>query len=270
MSYLRCEPTEPRPSAAIAVEDVTLRFGEGPGAVEALHDVSLRIEEGEFVSIVGASGCGKTSLLRLMAGLAEPTAGRVSIGGEVVTTPPSRVGMVFQRPVLLEWRRVIDNVLLPLEVAGTKTSASRDEAMALLDMLGLRRFANSFPGQLSGGMQQRASIARTLITKPEVLLMDEPFGALDAITREQLNLELLELWSRQRSTCVFVTHDIDEAVLLSDRVVLMSPRPGQVQRELRVDLPRPRDLDVRYTEPFAELSRSIHHDMLATISGGSR
>ena len=247
----------------IRLHGVDLVFGEGTAGVTALNQVSLEVADGEFVSIVGESGCGKTSLLRLVAGLERPSAGSVEVCGTPVGGPPVEVGFVFQRPVLLPWRRVIDNVLLPRQLAGRVDDETRAEAYRMLDMVGLGAFANKFPRQLSGGMQQRASIARTLLTKPSVMLMDEPFGALDAITRERLNLDLLEIWGRERSTCVFITHDIDEAVLLSDRVVLMSPRPGRVRREFVIDLPRPRTQEMRYSTEFTDLSREIHHWMVS-------
>lgn len=250
-----------RSDLQIRVDGVSLDFGSGADTVRALQDVSLDVQAGEFVSLVGESGCGKTTLLRLIAGLLAPTEGTVEVCGRPVDGPPTEVGLVFQRPVLLPWRRVRDNVLLPLQLAGKADAAARSEVMRLLEMVGLGGFATRFPRQLSGGMQQRASIARTLLTHPSVLLMDEPFGALDAITRERLNLDLLDIWAAERSTCIFVTHDIDEAVLLSDRVVLMSPRPGRVRREFTVDLPRPRTQEMRYTPEFSALCREIHHEM---------
>ena len=245
----------------LELREVSLAFGRGSDAVEALQEVGLQVQAGEFVSIVGESGCGKTSLLRLVAGLVAPTAGVVTVDGKPVDGPPDSVGFVFQRSVLLPWRRIIDNVLLPLQLAGTMTDTSRDEAMETLEMVGLRDFANKFPRQLSGGMQQRASIARTLVTRPSLLLMDEPFGALDAITRERLNLDLLDIWSRSKCTCLFITHDIDEAIILSDRVILMSPRPGRIRREFAIGLPRPRTQSMRYTPEFTALSREIHQEM---------
>ena len=245
----------------LELRDVSLTFGSGADAVEALHKVGLQVAAGEFVSIVGESGCGKTTLLRVVAGLVAPTSGVATVSGKPVKGPPDSVGFVFQRSVLLPWRRIIDNVLLPLQLAGTLNSTSRQEALAALELVGIRDFAYKFPRQLSGGMQQRASIARTLVTQPSLLLMDEPFGALDAITRERLNLDLLDIWAKSQCTCLFITHDIDEAIILSDRVVLMSPRPGRIRREFTVDLPRPRVQSMRYTPEFTALSRQIHREM---------
>jgi NitT/TauT family transport system ATP-binding protein len=249
----------------IAARHLSVVFGDGANSVEALKDVSLDIDSGEFVSLVGESGCGKTTLLRIIAGLVKPTTGEVQIGDQPVRGPMSEIGFVFQKPVLLDWRKITENVLLPVEIAGLKKSEKRGRAAELLRLLGLERFSNHYPGQLSGGMQQRVSIARTLIMNPSVLLMDEPFGALDAITREQLNLELLEIWQRQRSTCVFVTHDIPESILLSDRVFLMTRRPGRIQEEFRIDLPRPRTLEMRYSNEFTRMARDIKHAMLENI-----
>lgn len=257
-----------RSDPEIALDDVSLRFGAGETAVDALKNVSLTVAVGEFVSIVGESGCGKTSLLRMIAGLERPTGGRLHVAGTPVAGPLDGVGFVFQRPVLLPWKNVLENVLMPVRMAGRITPEARSRAKELLELVGLSDFAAAFPRQLSGGMQQRVSIARTLVTEPSVLLMDEPFGALDAITREQLNLDLLEIWSATGATCVFITHDIDEAVMLSDRVVLMSPRPGRVTREYAVDLPRPRQQAQRYSTGFADLSRSIHEEMTAHAGGG--
>jgi NitT/TauT family transport system ATP-binding protein len=256
-----------RPAAEphIRTVDLSVRFGSGDSEVAALSDVSIAVERGEFVSIVGESGCGKTTLLRVVAGLVPATEGRVTIGDRPVSGPSPEIGFVFQKPVLLDWRRVRENVLLPVEIAGVPKRQKRGRADELLQLLGLERFANHYPRQLSGGMQQRVSIARTLIMDPTVLLMDEPFGALDAITREQLNIELLNIWSRQRSTCLFVTHDIPEAVLLSDRVFLMTRRPGRIKQVFEIALPRPRTLEMRYSEEFTAQAREIKYAMMANL-----
>ena len=241
----------------IRLDDVSKSFQAAGGSLEALRDISLDIADGEFVSILGESGCGKTTLLRIVAGLSPPSRGVVVVDGTPVLAPRRDLGFVFQQSVLLEWRTVLDNVLLPVEIHGLSRKAYEEEARSLLRFVGLEDFETYYPVQLSGGMQQRVSIVRALILKPAVLLMDEPFGALDAITREQLNLELLKIWRHHRNTSVFVTHDIAEAVFLSDRVVLLSPRPGTLQAVYPVDLPRPRLLDHRYDEDFVRICREI-------------
>jgi NitT/TauT family transport system ATP-binding protein len=236
-------------------------FGVGAEALLALDGVDLAVREGELVAIVGESGCGKSTLLRLVAGLIRPTAGQVLLGGQAVTEPRADVALVFQRSVLLEWRTVLDNVLLPVEIRHLPRQRYAAEARALLATLGLAGFEARRPRQLSGGMQQRVALAQALLLQPAVLLLDEPFGALDAITREQLNLELLELWEARRSTMLFVTHDLAEAVFLADRVVLMTRRPGRIAASFPVPLPRPRTLDQRYSAEFADLCRAIKHEM---------
>ena len=254
----------------IEVHDVSMRFGAAASSVLALDRVSFDLADGRFVSIVGESGCGKTTLLRMVAGLIRPTAGRILIDGAPVGGPRLEVGFAFQKPVLLNWRTVLDNVLLPVEIAGGSKRDQRDEAEQLLGMLGLRGFEDKRPRQLSGGMQQRVAIARTLILRPSILLMDEPFGALDAITREQLNLELLNIWGRRPTTVLFITHDIPEAVFLSDEVILMSPRPGRVERVYPIDLPRPRTLEMRYSEAFIRIAHDIKLGMLSGQAADGR
>ena len=226
-------------------------YAADSGPVEALRDISLDIGDGEFVALVGPSGCGKSTLMRIIAGLRPVTAGRVSVDGVPVTGPVSRVGMVFQAAVLLKWRTVLDNVLLPAELSGLNPAkyATRARAAALV---GLADFADKRPRELSGGMQQRASLCRALLLDPPILLMDEPFGALDAMTRDEMNLELLRIWGEgrldgggARKTIVFVTHSIPEAVFLADRVVVMTPRPGRVAGIHDVALPRPRTVEAR-------------------------
>ena len=247
--------------AAIDVDHVSKRFVEASTSLWALRDVSCRIEPGEFVTLVGESGCGKTTLLRLMAGLDTPTHGRITLDDQRVQGPRPEVGFMFQRPILLPWRTILDNVLLPLELARGRRQAARQRALELLDMLGLHGFAGHRPAHLSGGMQQRVALARTLLREPSVLLMDEPFGALDAITREQLNVGLLEMWQRGRQTVVFITHDIAEAVFLADRVLLMSRRPGCIAQTFVVPLARPRTLEMRFEAPYTALCRDIHQAM---------
>ncbi len=245
----------------IAVRGVSKRFGDEADGFLALRDIGLEVREGEFLSIVGESGCGKTTLLRIIAGLIAPSVGEVSIDGHTVAKPRRDVGFVFQRSVLLEWRTVLENVLLPAEIHGQDRAAYVGEARDRLKLVGLEGFERRYPRQLSGGMQQRVALARALLLKPAILLMDEPFGALDAITREQLNLELLTIWEGRRITVVFITHDIPEAVFLSDRVVLMSRGPGAVRQVFPVALPRPRALEVKFSEPFTTLCREIKHAM---------
>ncbi len=193
------------------------------------------------MTIVGRSGCGKSTLLRILAGLIPASAGSVSIGGSEVASPRRDVGFVFQRPALLPWRTVLENVLLPVELAGGGRAEARARALELLELVGLAGFEGRQPWELSGGMQQRVAMCRSLVSDPAVLLMDEPFAALDALTREDLSLELQRIWSEHRKTIVFVTHSIQEAVVLSDRVIVLTPRPGRIAREIRIDAPRPRD-----------------------------
>ena len=240
-----------------------MTYEAASGPVEALAGISLSVGTGEFVSLVGPSGCGKSTLLRIVAGLRPATEGAVRVGGNIVRAPIADVGMVFQAPILLKWRSIVQNVLLPAELAGKETRALRARAGQLLDMAGLKGFANKLPRELSGGMQQRAALCRALLLDPPLLLMDEPFGALDAMTRDEMALELLRIWGERdlarqaRKTVLFVTHSISEAVFLSDRVVVMSPRPGRVVADLRIDLPRPRTVELRASEAFGRLSLDI-------------
>lgn len=243
--------TAPRTAAHVridAIEKVYLRKGSAP--VRALKPVRLDIEKGEFLSLVGPSGCGKTTLLMAMCGLLEPTSGTVSLGGEPVRAGNPRIGVAFQQPTLLRWRTVWDNVLLPSKIMGRLDRATRERAEELLEVTGLGAFKKHYPHELSGGMQQRAAIARALVGEPELLLMDEPFAALDEFTREKLNDELLRLWSRRAMTVVFVTHNISEAVYLSDRIAIMAPRPGRLVDVTTVTLARPRSAQVRNDKEF--------------------
>jgi NitT/TauT family transport system ATP-binding protein len=249
----------------IVLERVAMTYPAVSGPVEALRDISVAVESGELVALVGPSGCGKSTLLRIIAGLRLPSQGRVEVAGRPVTRPVPAIGMVFQAPVLLKWRRVVDNVLLPAELAGLDAGAYRTRASDLLRLVGLEDFAEKLPGELSGGMQQRASLARALLLDPALLLMDEPFGALDAMTRDELNLELLRVWGEGgggRKTIVFVTHSIPEAVFLADRVVVLTQRPGRVARIFEVTLPRPRTMESRAAAEFGRLTLAIHQTLL--------
>ncbi len=225
--------------------------------VHALAETTLDIGENELVTLVGPSGCGKSTLLKLVAGLVPPTQGRIQVREQPVTGPFPDVGFVFQQPVLLPWRSVLDNVLFSVEMLGLDVRQYRKPAGDLLELTGLGGFETKYPRELSGGMQQRVAICRALLPDPSLLLMDEPFGALDAMTREEMSLELLRIWEERRKTILFVTHSIPEAILLADRVVVMSPRPGRVARVLRVDLPRPRTMDLEFDPRFKAHSDEI-------------
>jgi NitT/TauT family transport system ATP-binding protein len=250
----------------IALDRIGMTYAGAGGAVEALRDISFTVERGELVALVGPSGCGKSTLLRIVAGLRKATAGTAVVDGVPVTRPLSAVGMVFQAPVLLKWRTVRDNVLLPAELSGLDPRAYRARADALLGLVGLAEFAGRLPRELSGGMQQRASLCRALLLDPPLLLMDEPFGALDAMTRDEMNLELLRVWGEgraERKTVMFVTHSIAEAVFLADRVVVMTPRPGRVARLVEVPLARPRTVASRAGGDFGALTLRIHEALTA-------
>ncbi|NMO56490.1 ABC transporter ATP-binding protein [Actinoplanes sp. TBRC 11911] len=239
-------------------------FSSREGTVEALRDVSLEVADGEFVAVVGRSGCGKSTLLRLIAGLLPPTAGEVEVEGEVVRKPRRDVAMMFQRPALLPWRSVLDNVLLPVQIFGWRRAEYRERANQLLELTGLTGFEKRLPHELSGGMQQRVALCRALIGKPRVMLMDEPFSALDPLIREELSVELQRIHMEQEATTVFVTHSIDEAVLLADRVVVLSPRPGRVREIIEVRIPRPRTLGrTAHTDEVARCSAELHDLLMA-------
>jgi len=225
----------------------------------AVSDATFDVEAGELVSLVGPSGCGKTTLLKIMAGLHPHDGGTVEIGGGEVDFDPGRdVGMVFQQALLLKWRRILENVLLPAEILGLPMAESRERARDLLNMVGLGGFERNYPYELSGGMQQRAAIARALVHDPKLILMDEPFGALDALTREKMNLELLRIWQESRKTILFVTHGIAEAVFLGTRVVVLTSGPARMADMFEVDLAHPRTLDMKTHERFGEYTRRIY------------
>jgi NitT/TauT family transport system ATP-binding protein len=234
----------------------TFRSRQGD-LVHALQDITLQVEPEEFVSIVGPSGCGKSTLLRLVGGLTLPSRGAVRVRGAEVREPSPDAGFVFQSAVLLPWRTVLDNVLFSMEMLGERREAYRERALGLIELAGLRGFEEKYPWELSGGMQQRVAICRALVHDPGLLLMDEPFGALDAMTREEMSFELLRIWGERRKTILFVTHSIPEAILLSDRVVVMTPRPGQLARVLEIELPRPRTVEMEFDERFKKASDEI-------------
>ncbi|MFQ5804787.1 MAG: ABC transporter ATP-binding protein [Candidatus Methylomirabilales bacterium] len=223
----------------------------------ALSDVSFDVYEGEFVTVVGQSGCGKTTILKIIAGLLPKTDGTVLLDGQPVTGPRASSGIVFQQPVLFKWRSVLDNVLLPIEILRRNRRKYYQTALDLLDLTGLTEFKDRYPRELSGGMQQRVSICRALIHDPPVLLMDEPFGALDAMTRSEMNVELLRIWSERQKTSILITHSITEAVFLADRVIVMTPRPGMIADIVEIDLPRPRLAETRISPRFNELVQVI-------------
>jgi NitT/TauT family transport system ATP-binding protein len=242
----------PAAGTEIVISGARKTFRRGTLETHALDGVDLTIGAGEFVAIVGPSGCGKSTLMRLVSGLLPASDGHVTIGGHAVNGPQTDLGIVFQKPILLEWRTVLDNVLLQTEMRGMGKAEHVDRARALLAAVGLTDFEQRYPHELSGGMQQRVAIVRALIHNPPLLLMDEPFGALDALTREQMRIDLEELWLAGKKTVLFITHSIDEAVLLADRVVVMSPRPGKVERVIEADLPRPRGLAARKLTAFTD------------------
>ncbi|HET9904554.1 MAG TPA: ABC transporter ATP-binding protein [Xanthobacteraceae bacterium] len=225
--------------------------------IHALNDISLAVADGEFVTVVGPSGCGKSTLLKIIAGLLSATRGQVLLAGTPVDRPRKDIGIVFQNPVLLPWRTVLDNVMLPAEVQGLPMAQARRRAQELLQMVGLGGFENKYPMELSGGMQQRAAISRALVHDPNILLMDEPFGALDAMTREQMNLDLQRIWLEAGKTVILITHSIPEAVFLGDRVIVMSARPGKIARVVDVDIPRPRSIDVMGEAEFGRTTSEI-------------
>ena len=253
-----------RAGVPIEIAGVTKRYASASGGeVHALADIDLSIGAGEFVSIVGPSGCGKSTLLMLISGLIPPSTGTIAVGGTPVKRAVGNVAIVFQLDVLLDWRTVLANVLLPVEIKKLDPATHRPKARELLRSVGLEDFEDKYPGELSGGMRQRVAICRALVQDPGLLLMDEPFGALDALTREQMNLDLQRMWLRDRNTVLFITHSIEEAVLLSDRVVVMSSRPGRITEVVWNDLPRPRGAHTRSEARFVEHLERIRRHFLA-------
>ena len=255
--------------AFVDINGVTLKYRGASGDVLALQDTTMKVRRGEFAAVVGPSGCGKSTLMRLVTGLHRPTAGTVSIEGKEVTGPVKMAGMAFQNSNLLPWRKVIDNVLLPLEIVQphrsqfrSKKQEFRARAEALLGTVGLKGFGDRYPWELSGGMQQRVSLCRSLIHQPALLMLDEPFAALDAFTREELWCVLRDLWQKLQFTVILVTHDLREAAFLADNIYVMSARPGRIMQVKPVDFPRPRDLQVTYEKGFAD----IVHELRAKIA----
>jgi NitT/TauT family transport system ATP-binding protein len=247
----------------VDVSGVAKTYRRGGRETHALERVDLAIREGEFLAIVGPSGCGKSTLLRIVAGLIAASTGDVRVDGKTVDRPQTNLGIVFQSPVLLDWRTALDNVLIQVELRSLDPRNYRDNALRLLEQIGLRDFADRYPYELSGGMRQRVAIARALIHDAPLLLMDEPFGALDALTREQMRLDLEALWLATHKTVLFITHSIDEAVLLADRVVVMSPRPGSIERIIEIGMPRPRGLEARRAAEFVRAAEAITDIFLA-------
>ena len=255
--------TAPGARPYVDVAGVGKTYRRAGRETHALESIDLAIRSGEFLAIVGPSGCGKSTLLRIVAGLVGASRGDVRVEGARVDRPQTNLGIVFQSPVLLDWRTALDNVLVQVELRSLDPKAYRDNALRLLDQIGLKDFADRYPYELSGGMRQRVAIARALIHEAPLLLMDEPFGALDALTREQMRLDLEALWLATHKTVMFITHSIDEAVLLADRVVVMSPRPGRIERTIDIPLPRPRGLAARREPEFVRITEEITDIFLA-------
>jgi NitT/TauT family transport system ATP-binding protein len=251
---------------AIAVTDLSKTYATRDGRVTALDRITFGVDEGEFVAVVGPSGCGKSTLLKILSGILSASAGAARLRGTVIAGPRRDIGVVFQSPVLFPWRTVLDNVLLPVDVQGLQRERHRRTALELLTLVGLKGFETKYPWELSGGMQQRVAITRALVHDPAMLLMDEPFGALDAMTREHMNVEVQRIWMEKKKTVLFITHSIPEAVFLADRVLVMTARPGRLAEDVAVKIPRPRSLDVMNTEPFGEYVREIRRHF--SVRGG--
>jgi NitT/TauT family transport system ATP-binding protein len=260
---LQRHAADPAAPTLIRGQGVRKTYRTQDGEVETLKPLDFEIRAGEFVSVVGPSGCGKSTLMKMVAGLLPISGGELELSGKPVSGPQTDVGIVFQSALLLPWRRVLDNILLQAEIRGMPMDAARERARSLMKMAGLEGFEQKYPWQLSGGMQQRVAILRALLHDPPVLLMDEPFGALDAMTRERMNLELQRIWMSAKKTVLLITHSIPEAIFLSDRVFVMSERPGRIVQVYDIDLPRPRPLDVMGTEAFAGYARQLRAHFFA-------
>jgi NitT/TauT family transport system ATP-binding protein len=245
------------PGLALTVQDVSLIFPDGEQGLHVLENISFTVQREEFVCILGPSGSGKSTLLRVLAGLLTPTAGEVIFGMDGTQGSQQEIGFVFQKANLMPWRTVLENITLPLELQSIAADKAQQQAQELVDLVGLDGVETTLPRDLSGGMEQRVAIARALVYDPRILLLDEPFGALDALTRERMGGELLRIWGARRKTVIMVTHAIPEAVYLADRVLVLSPRPGRIRLDLPVDLPRPRHEEVRYTPQFGEIAKHL-------------
>jgi NitT/TauT family transport system ATP-binding protein len=248
-------------AASVELRQVTREYVTRSGRLVAVENMSMAAREREFVAILGPSGCGKSTLLKMIAGLLPPSRGQVLVDGRQVTEPLDRLGMVFQSPVLLRWRTVVKNVMFPAEAIGKRHAAMHERALALIKLVGLEGFEHKYPHELSGGMAQRVSLARALLLDPGLLLMDEPFGALDALTRDEMGFELLHIWQERPKTVLFVTHSISESVLLADRVLVMTARPGRLALELPIDLPRPRSARMRTHARFGAIIGRLQEAM---------
>lgn len=244
------------PEDALNVRNLEVIFSDASGVVHALNDLSFSLPTNSFVSLIGPSGSGKSTLLRVLAGLVSPTRGSFQFNKD-----SAKVGLVFQKANLMPWRRVIDNVSLPLELKDIPQETVEERALELIELVGLKGFERAYPRDLSGGMAQRVSIARSLMHDPDILLLDEPFGSLDALTRERMGEELLHIWQARRKTVLMVTHSISEAIYLSDRVLVLSPRPGQIDQKIEVDLPRPRKPEMRYSREFSALAQTLRDSL---------
>ncbi|MEM3484428.1 MAG: ABC transporter ATP-binding protein [Candidatus Methanomethyliaceae archaeon] len=245
----------------IILDKVTKSYRSNNNKIDVLTDISFCVREGEFLAVVGPSGCGKTTLLKLIAGLLVPTGGSISVGDKTVTGPLGIVGMVFQSPVLLPWRRVLQNVLLPIEILGGNKNYCKQQALELLSLVGIEEFAQRWPWELSLGMQQRVALCRALIHDPPLLLLDEPFAAVDALTREELDVELERLWAAKQKTIILVTHSIEEAVLLADHIIVLTPRPGQINARIQVSLPRPRAVTAKKMSKYWQLCSVVRENL---------
>lgn len=254
---------------SVTIENVSMSFSRAGHTVDALDGINLDIKAGEFLSVVGPSGCGKSTLLKLITGLRAPVGGRIIINDRAVNGPRSDVGIVFQNPVLLPWRTTLENVMLPVDILRLDKGKYEAKAHELLKLVGIENFADAYPQELSGGMQQRAAIGRALVYDAPILIMDEPFGALDAMTREQMNLEVQRIWEASGKTVIFITHSIPEAVFLADRVALMSPRPGRILHTIDIDISRSRNLDDMATPAFGAYVREIRAALGAANPQGS-